>query len=119
MTKKFIVEQTKNLKTEKKKLEARLSTFAKESKKVKGGWDVVKPIFNGGHLEEEADEVEEFDTLLALENTLEKELKKVDIALEKIKKGKYGVCGKCQKPIPQGRLEVYPQAEYCTKCQTP
>ena len=66
--------------------------------------------------EEEADEVEEFGTRLALENTLEKELKKIDHALDKIKKGKYGICEKCGKPISQGRLGVYPQAENCKNC---
>ncbi len=117
MDKVFIAKQEKQLKEEKKKLEKQLSSFARESKKVKGEWDAIKPEFDGGHLEEEADEVEEYSTLLALERTLEEELKNVNLALARIKKGKYGICGKCKKPIPQGRLKAYPRARYCTKCQ--
>jgi len=116
MDKKFIVQQKEKLEQAKKELEKQLGSFAQESNKVEGGWDAKMPLYKGG-IEEEADEVEEFDTRLALEETLEEELKKVNLSLEKIKKGKYGICAKCQKPIPQGRLLAYPQAELCAKCQ--
>lgn len=116
MEKKFIEEQKVKLKEKKKKLESQLTSFARESNKARGEWDAKKPSFNGGGLEEEADEVEEYTTLLALERTLEQELKKVNLSLEKVKKGKYGLCEKCQKPIFQGRLKVYPQAQRCKKC---
>jgi len=52
-----------------------------------------------------------------LEKSMEEQLKAIDLALEKIKKGTYGVCEKCGKPIPQGRLQAYPQASYCQKCK--
>ncbi|MDI6883097.1 MAG: TraR/DksA C4-type zinc finger protein [Patescibacteria group bacterium] len=117
MEKEFLKKQKEKLEEEKKKLEKRLSSFARQSKKAKGGWETSIPIFDGGGLEEEADEVEEYGTLLALEKTLEEELQKIKLALKKIKKGGYGICERCQKPISQARLEVYPQANYCTKCQ--
>ena len=102
---------------EKAKLETQLRSFAKESTKVKGDWDAQMPSFDEGKsLEEEADEVEEFNTRLSLEKTLEQELKSVNRALEKIKKDKYGICEKCDKPISQGRLKVYPQAGTCKNC---
>ena len=115
--KKFIEEQKEKLEREKKRLESQLSSFAKESKNRKGDWDAKIPRFNGGNLEEEADQVEEYGTLLALEKSLENSLKDINSALEKIKKGKYGICEKCKKPISQARLKVYPQARYCKKCQ--
>jgi len=117
MDKKFLKIQEEKLRENKKRLEAQLGSFAKESKKVKGDWDAHHPVFDGGGLEEEADEVEEYSTLLALERTLEKELQEVNSALERIKKKKYGICEECQKPIPEDRLMAYPQAKYCTKCQ--
>lgn len=117
--KQFLEEQQEKLLAAKEKLEKQLSGFAKKSDKAPGGWESNMPLFapDSANLEEEADEVEEFSTRLSLENTLENELKKIRIALQKIKKGKYGVCAKCEKPIRKGRLKVYPQAEFCAKCQ--
>lgn len=117
MDKKFLEEQKERLKKQKEKLELQLGSFAEESKKIEGDWSAKMPSLDPGtSLEEEADEVEEFGTRLALERTLEPELKKVNSALEKIKKGKYGICEKCARPISQGRLKAYPQAEDCSKC---
>lgn len=117
MDKKFLKEQEEKLLKNKADLEEKLRSFAKETD-AKNDWTAEMPSFDPGtSLEEEADEVEEFGMRLALEHTLENELKKVDSALERIKKGKYGICEKCEKPIPKGRLEAYPQAELCAKCQ--
>ena len=117
MDKNFIETQKKILEEKKDKLEKQLSSFAKQSSSSKGDWNAEMPSFDTDtSLEEEADEVEEFSTRLALEKTLEQELKDVITALEKIKKGKYGICEKCKKPISQGRLAVYPQAGSCKNC---
>ena len=64
-----------------------------------------------------ADEVEEYSRLLPLEHILEIRLKNINLALGKIKKGKYGVCEKCGKKIPADRLKVYLEARYCLKCK--
>ena len=116
MIKKFIEAQEKKLKEEKKKLEIQLQSFAEKSNQADSGWDAIMPLYEGG-IEGEVDEVEEFDTRLALEKTLEQEFEKIDVALAKIKKGKYGICEKCEKSIPRGRLQAYPQAKLCAKCQ--
>ena len=107
----------KKLEENKERLERGLKSFAERDKKLKGDWDTRYPKFNGGKLEEEADEVEEYGNLLPVENTLEIELEKVNRALEKMKKGEYGICEKCHRPISEARLKVYPQARYCKKCQ--
>jgi len=39
------------------------------------------------------------------------------LALEKIKKGKYGVCESCGKKISQKRLKISPEARLCLKCR--
>ncbi len=118
LNKKFLDEQKEILLGEKSKIEARLGSFAKESQEHKGEWSSNMPDFDkGASLEEEADEVEEFGMRLALEQSMEEQLKTVELALDKIKKNTYGICEKCGKEIAQGRLKAYPQASYCQRCQ--
>jgi RNA polymerase-binding protein DksA len=47
-----------------------------------------------------------------------KRLKLIDSALTRIKQGKYGLCMKCGKRIPQNRLEAIPYALMCIECKT-
>jgi RNA polymerase-binding protein DksA len=47
-----------------------------------------------------------------------KRLKLIDSALTRIKQGKYGLCVKCGKRIPQDRLEAIPYALMCIECKT-
>jgi RNA polymerase-binding transcription factor DksA len=44
-------------------------------------------------------------------------LKNINLALEKIKKGNYGICEKCQREIEIDRLEAIPEARFCKKCK--
>jgi DnaK suppressor protein len=45
-----------------------------------------------------------------------KKLKQVDMAIEKISEGRYGICAQCESTIPEARLEVVPYTEFCTQC---
>jgi RNA polymerase-binding protein DksA len=47
-----------------------------------------------------------------------KRLKLIDSALTRIEQGKYGLCMKCGKKIPQSRLEAIPYALMCIDCKT-
>ncbi|GHV89170.1 dimethylmenaquinone methyltransferase [Spirochaetia bacterium] len=47
-----------------------------------------------------------------------KRLKLIDSALTRIQQGKYGLCVKCGKRIPQDRLEAIPYALMCIDCKT-
>jgi RNA polymerase-binding protein DksA len=47
-----------------------------------------------------------------------KRLKLIDSALTRIQQGKYGLCMKCGKKIPQDRLEAIPYALMCVECKT-
>jgi RNA polymerase-binding protein DksA len=47
-----------------------------------------------------------------------KRLKGIDSALTRIEQGKYGLCIKCGKRIPQDRLEAIPYALMCIECKT-
>jgi len=127
-TLKFLEEK---LKKEREKLREELSTFAREDKKPKGDWDTRYPRFDGGKLEEEADEVGEYEKLLSVEHKLELRLKDIELALDKIKsslsaktlntshlkKEKYGICEKCGKAISKERLNACPEARICRKCK--
>jgi DnaK suppressor protein len=46
-----------------------------------------------------------------------RELANVDIAMQKMKQGNYGLCEACNKAIPLARLQVLPYATLCIKCQ--
>ncbi|MCX2971425.1 MULTISPECIES: TraR/DksA family transcriptional regulator [Streptomyces] len=41
----------------------------------------------------------------------------VEEALERMDQGRYGRCRLCTRPISLDRLEIVPQARYCTRCQ--
>ncbi|MDR1443275.1 MAG: TraR/DksA family transcriptional regulator [Treponema sp.] len=46
-----------------------------------------------------------------------KRLRLIDSALTRIQQGKYGLCIKCGKRIPQERLEAIPYALMCIECK--
>lgn len=46
-----------------------------------------------------------------------KELNEIELALDKIKHGTYGICEMCEEPIGRGRLEVKNFARYCITCR--
>ena len=53
---------------------------------------------------------------LELKRRQEARLHRVERSLKNIDKRKYGVCGKCRKPIDESRLEVQPDAVMCIRC---
>lgn len=116
MDKKIIGELKGRLEEQKKSLQKELESFAKEDKNLKYNWDTRYPNREDGDKDEEADEVQEYDNALSLEYSLELKLKDVDVALEKIKDGTYGVCEKCGKKITEERLLACPEARTCLKC---
>ncbi len=108
------------LEKNKKTLEEGLSRFAKKDPQLKGDWDTTFPKFDGGSgssgLEVAADEVEEYEARLPVEYSLEVRLRDTNLALEKIKKGDYGICEKCEKQIEEERLEAWPESRHCLNC---
>ncbi|MDD5145450.1 MAG: TraR/DksA C4-type zinc finger protein [Candidatus Pacebacteria bacterium] len=121
MDKKIVLDLQKKLEKEKAGLEEQLKKFATKDEKLSGDWDTKYPRLDGnesgsGSLEIAADEVEQYGSLLPVEHSLEIRLKNVNLALEKIKKGNYGICEKCKKEIPSDRLKVSPESRFCIKC---
>lgn len=50
--------------------------------------------------------------------TLKDRKKNITIALERIEKGRYGYCKRCNKEIPPKRLELLPETQYCVSCES-
>ena len=121
MNKKLLKELKEKLEKQKNSIETELEKFATKDKKLKGDWDTRYPKFNGGAgsqaMEDAADQVEEYVTLLPIEHNMELRLQSINSALEKMKKGKYGKCEKCGKKIIEERLKIYPEARFCVKCE--
>lgn len=98
---------------EKSRLEGELSRIADSDSK---GDYKAKYEDMGSHKDENATEVEGYVGNVALEKTLEDQLKAVKNSLVKIKDGGYGVCEECGKSIKKERLEINPSARRCMKC---
>ncbi len=69
-------------------------------------------------IEEGDPEVIEREKNVALLSALESRLASVRSALLAMEKGTYGICERCGQEIPIERLEVYPDASLCVKCQS-
>lgn len=54
---------------------------------------------------------------ISIYNAEYEEFSRINKALELIASGQYGICQECDKPIPERRLEVYPNATLCLSCQ--
>jgi len=55
---------------------------------------------------------------LALSAQASAAVEEIDIALEKIKDGTYGVCEQCHNVIPKERLRALPNAALCVQCKS-
>ena len=113
------LQELKNvLEQERATLIAELKSIAKPAPHLAGDWNAQFPKFeaeeSGSHSsrDEEADEVEEYETRLATEHSLESRLLAVTSALARIQRDSYGKCGRCGKEISLERLHANPAAEF-------
>lgn len=116
METKIIEELKAKLEAEKANITKELEAFAKEDKATPHNWQAQYPSKERGNKEEEADEAGEFENMRSIEENLEMRLKDVGEALEKIAKGSYGACEKCNKEIEVERLQAAPEAKHCIAC---
>jgi len=65
---------------------------------------------------EQVTQGENDEVLNALDNEAKAIVQKIDDALFSIKKGRYGVCKSCGKPIAEKRLEAVPYVTSCIEC---
>lgn len=93
---------------EKMRLEEELARIATPTG-TEGDYETKFDDF-GNDPDENASEVEEYVDNVAVEGTLESQLKDVIDALAKMDAGTYGVCEKTGEMIPVERLQAYPAA---------
>jgi len=122
MNKEQLLEFKNALEKEQIHLLAEISKIAKPIKGISGEWEAKFPSMgeedkniSHGQIEDEADEVEEYETRIAAENSLESRLLEIKKALERMEKGNYGICPKCGKEIESDRLKANPEAEFHTE----
>jgi len=118
MEKKTISGLKKKLGEEQALLKKDLLKFADKDKKIADDYDTRFPDFGGrsSSPDENANETEAYENLLAIEYALELRLKDVGEALEKIKENNYGNCEICKKGIALNRLNANPAAKTCLSC---
>jgi RNA polymerase-binding transcription factor DksA len=124
LSKDFIAQQKKKLLAEKAFLEDQLQEIGgKRDINVKDveDFDVNPPSLSRSNEAREDDleaqEVTAYTNSLALEDSLEKKLADVNVALGKIENGHYGRCVNCHQEIPRERLEALPTAKICLECE--
>jgi RNA polymerase-binding protein DksA len=112
-----IAEIEKNLLARKKLLENDLKELTRLDHHESDNTSAKFPEY-GNKPDENAQEIIDYSTNVATEKVLEKSLEDVKSALERIKKGTYGTCKYCGKPIPEKRLIARPTASSCVACKT-
>lgn len=60
--------------------------------------------------------VQEWEMNYSLKQDVERRLKSLRTALEKLERGKYAICEVCGKPIDPERLAILPETTRCISC---
>ena len=68
------------------------------------------------HMADDATEVYEQTKDLALRESLEDSLKRIEYALKRFGEGTYGKCEDCGHSIEWGRLKTLPYTRHCVEC---
>lgn len=97
---------TKTLLARRNELRKRLGMELNDLGTVAGG-DVADAAFgaSGGEMASQLAQLES------------RELAQIELALARLKQGRYGVCDLCEKRIPVARLNAVPYSVMCVPCQ--
>jgi RNA polymerase-binding transcription factor DksA len=112
----FIEARKKELLKIKRRVEDEISHISECSLKPDEECRAKFPNY-GNKEEDNATEVGVYEDFTSLETSLNKLRDEVNTALTKIEKGTYGECENCQGLIPEARLEAFPAAPFCIKCE--
>ena len=117
MDPKFIAEMKAQLEAERAKLENELSQFAhRNTKSTTADFDTNFPEY-GDDEDENASEIATYSNNLSLETELEKGLRDVVTALERIEDKSYWICKYCKTEISSARLKARPTSTSCIACK--
>lgn len=112
----FLDKIKKLLLSEKTRLESELAKFTTKNKHAEDDYDAEFPEY-GDKEDENAQEIAQYTADKPMEIALEKELRDVNKSLERLKKGGYGICKYCDKPIDEKRLLARPTSGACVSCK--
>jgi RNA polymerase-binding transcription factor DksA len=115
-TQEFLDKIKTALEQERERIAKELSGFTKKNPHVSGDFDATYPEY-GSEEDDNAREIADYTANKPLELSLEKTLRDVDKALERLKKGTYGICKYCDKPIDEKRLLARPTSGACVSCK--
>ena len=68
-------------------------------------------------VEDQAPVLHEQFVSIRFNNFAFEKIKAINAALERLKRGEYGICEECEEPISEKRLKAVPWARYCLHCQ--
>ncbi|MBI5817327.1 MAG: TraR/DksA C4-type zinc finger protein [Candidatus Yonathbacteria bacterium] len=105
------------LETEKKLVEGELKSVGRVNPENPKDWEATPSSIDvmSADKTEVAEQMEEFEERSSVEVELENKLRSITRALDKIKRGTYGICEKGGEPIEKERLEANPAATTCIK----
>lgn len=117
MDKKVMEKIKKELLQRKKRIEEDLKSFTKKDQHEKDDHRTKFPDY-GDKSDESVQEIDDYSTGIATERILENTLRDINQALDRIKKGIYGICKYCGKEIGEKRMLARPVASTCIECKT-
>jgi RNA polymerase-binding transcription factor DksA len=96
-------------------LEGELKTMGRKNPENPSDWIATTPENGADEADdaEVADKIEQFENNSAEVEQLEKQLKDVKMALEKMENGNYGICEIGGEEIEEDRLKANPSARTC------
>ena len=102
---------------EKTLLENELKTVGKKNPSNPADWEATIPEENIDNADRNnvADEINDYENNNAISSQLEIKLSEINNALEKVEKGKYGLCEICGNVIEDNRLDANLGAKTCKK----
>ena len=65
---------------------------------------------------EQAVELENAETLIALDDQLRAEAREIQAALTRLDEGHYGLCENCGEAVGDQRLDALPETRHCITC---
>ncbi len=112
----FLSNIRERLLAEKARLESDLSPIARRGPAGSDGLETVAPQL-GSDEEENAAEITRYEIDQTVGNELEKDLRDVNFALQRLDQSTYGLCRHCKKSIGAARLLARPASSSCIECK--
>lgn len=104
------------LEEEKELLEKELGSVGKQNPLNRADWEATEEHnIETADLNVKADVEEDLEERHAITDTLEARLLNVNLALQKIEAGDYGLCETCAEKIEEDRMGANPAARTCKK----